>query len=794
MRILSFLCLFGLLTGSSAATGEEPLQVSGIYPHLTVYNGPDAKGRCKGSGGECGIGAVVPWAGKLWLITYSPHCPNGSADKLFTIDEDLALETRPESVGGTPAGRMIHRETEQLLIGPYLVDKKGDVRVIDPSVMPGRITAMARHLSDPANKVYYYDMEGMLYEADVNSLDVKKLFDKPVPGWHGKGAYTAQGRFVVANNGEMHAGGHSYKTLLVGGSPKSPEEMGVLAEWDGKNWKIVERKQFTDVTGPGGIEGNPDDESPLWSIGWDKRSVILKLLDKGKWLTYRLPKGTYTYDHRGGWYTEWPRIREVLPGKMLMDMHGVYYDFPKTFSATNSAGIRPLSSHLRYVPDFCGWNGQVVLAADDTSMLQNPMAGKSQSNLWFGTWEDLSNFGPRIGQGGPWINDVVKAGEASDPFLIGGYTRRAAHLKHDAESPVRFRFAVDRKGNGTWDEFESVEVPAGGYRFHTFPEDLDAEWIRVSADKNANATVFFQLSEPGKKTDPSLFASLADVDESAPFNAGIIRPGGTTKNLQYVQFGADGKNTYDAVDEALTFLRPSDDRSKQVERIAALEKDFKVDEASVIVEWKGKRYRLPKGNAAYDKSFPAGWPRGQRECVSERYLANWHGTFYEIPREGGIPKIKPVASHNKKIQDYCTWRGLLVMSGTKTDAMPDGNYFGSTDAGLWFGHIDDLWKLGKPVGHGGPWKATKVDAGDASDTYLMNGYDRKRLELSHDQDKPVTFTAEVNVAHDGWTTYETFTVQPGQRLEHAFPEAFGAYWIRFTTDKPCEATVMLTYE
>ncbi len=49
--------------------------------------------------------------------------------------------------------------------------------------------------------------------------------------------------------------------------------------------------------------------------------------------------------------------------------------------------------------------------------------------------------------------------------------------------------------------------------------------------------------------------------------------------------------------------------------------------------------------------------------------------------------------------DFCTWRGLLVISGTKPDAQPDGQYFRSPDgAGLWCGAIDDLWKFGKPVG------------------------------------------------------------------------------------------------
>ena len=88
-----------------AEGAADPLCISGVYPHLAVFNSVvKDDGQTYGSGGECGIGAVVPWAGKLWMITYSPHCPTGSTDKLYAVDEQLNLEIRPESIGGTPAG------------------------------------------------------------------------------------------------------------------------------------------------------------------------------------------------------------------------------------------------------------------------------------------------------------------------------------------------------------------------------------------------------------------------------------------------------------------------------------------------------------------------------------------------------------------------------------------------------------------------------------------------------------------------------------------------------------------
>ncbi len=84
-------------------------------------------------------GAVVPWADRLWVITYGPHLPFGSSDKLYEVTPELKQIIRPESVGGTPANRMVHRESQQLLIGPYLIDSNRGVRTIPPSRMPGRL-------------------------------------------------------------------------------------------------------------------------------------------------------------------------------------------------------------------------------------------------------------------------------------------------------------------------------------------------------------------------------------------------------------------------------------------------------------------------------------------------------------------------------------------------------------------------------------------------------------------------------------------------------------------------------
>jgi hypothetical protein len=237
----------------------------------------------------------------------------------------------------------------------------------------------------------------------------------------------------------------------------------------------------------------------------------------------------------------------------------------------------------------------------------------------------------------------------------------------------------------------------------------------------------------------------------------------------------------------------------------ALTNGFTEDAASIIVtRYDGQRFRLPKGDVALSAA-PAS--RGVRELIQERFLANFHGTFYEVPRGGTSPsgqrnmpdfqRMKPVTTHNRRITDFCTHRGLLVLSGVRADAANDGHVFRAAPGGpaLWFGAIDDLWKLGAPHGVGGPWKDTAVQAGAPSDPYLMAGYDRKTLTLSHDAQQPVEFTVEVDFYASGqWHEYRRFTVTPGQPLTHVFPAGYSAHWIRIVPKTNCTATAQFRYE
>jgi len=305
MKIIITIIGFAFLLGSC----QEPqhFTISGIYPHLSYYNNE----------GECGTGAVVPWAGRLWVVTYGPHFPNGSSDKLYEITPGLDQIIREESIGGTPANRMIHRESNQLFIGPYAIDAEGNVRAIPYEKMPGRHTGNARHLSDPESKIYYATMEEGFYEVDVQTLTINTLYPDAhvlqkegdmqqygplLPGAHGKGLYSGQGVLVYSNNGEAtKAALHDFRA-----------ESGALLEWDGKDWTMIRRNQFVEVTGPGGIYGNENPQTdPIWTTGFDFKSLLIGLRDNDQWAFFRLPKASHSYDGGHGWNTEWPRIRDI---------------------------------------------------------------------------------------------------------------------------------------------------------------------------------------------------------------------------------------------------------------------------------------------------------------------------------------------------------------------------------------------------------------------------------------------------------------------------------------------------
>ncbi|MGC9343028.1 MAG: hypothetical protein ACP5E3_10030, partial [Bacteroidales bacterium] len=116
-------------------------------------------------------------------------------------------------------------------------------------------------------------------------------------------------------------------------------------------------------------------------------------------------------------------------------------------------------------------------------------------------------------------------------------------------------------------------------------------------------------------------------------------------------------------------------------------------------------------------------------------------------------------------------------------------------AAIWAGVIDDLWKIGKPTGRGGPWKNSEVLANEPSDPYLIGFYDKRSLLLTHNSNQNVIFRLEVEpIGHGPWMKYMEIEVKAGEEYTYQFPDDFEARWIRFITDSDTRATTFLVYE
>ena len=818
MKYLFFILFLLLILGcknthkTNNITNSSYPNYSGIFPHLAFFN----------SEFECGTGAVVPWARKLWVVTYAPNAHTGSDDKLYEISPNLQINIRPESIGGTPANRMIHKESQQLFIGPYAIDKNRNVRTIPYTKAYGRPTGNARHLTNPKNKIYLATMEEGFYEIDVHSLKVKTLYKdtynkkSKAPksglfGYHGKGLYSSQARVVYSNNGQW---GKQAKI-----NPFTPS--GALATWNGKKWKEILRKQFVEVTGPGGIYGNKNPKTdPIWATGWDAKSVILMLLENGKWHKYRLPKASHSYDGAHGWNTEWPRIREIGQGdNLLMTMHGMFWNFPKTFSSQNSKGIRPLSSYLKVIGDFARWQDYVVFGCDDTARSQflNKRRAKghlpspqSQSNLWFIKPNKIDEIGTVIGRGAIWLNEKVVAKKSSTPYLFDGFRNRAVHLYSDR--PTQITIELDKKGNGQWSELTTLNI--NGYLWYNFNNTIDATWIRLSSNKNLNkAIAWFTYGDYKQRYySNKKFKGLANTldKEQTKLVGGLIRATdfkdkkrglGKPKTLHFAAINKNGKIGNYYLNEKMQLINDGNDKAW-----SWMQKNAKIPPRKNIIEEKenayfytddnDKKYLLPK-NSTF-KENPLGKGRICREVATERDLFNLGGTFFELPANNaaGFKRIRPVSTHNLQIYDYCSYRGLFVISGINLKNTNDNKHIIKSEdkkVALWVGAIDDIWQLGKPIGIGGPWLNSYVAKNEYSLPYLMTGYDKKSLSLK--SSKNTIITVEVDISGFGnWQVFKKFQLEGNQKFMYNFNKSFQAYWIRFKTSKDSKVSVILEYK
>ncbi len=452
--------------------------VSGVFPHLAQIGdlGPPRS--------EIGVGCLMPWAGKLYVLNYNSHKErSGRGVSLRRIHADMSMEIVPETLGvdGTYTNRFVHFQSNQIVIGPHVIDANHNIRTIK-ELQPLRVCGTTKHLTDPENLVYVLAMEGELFELNMRTYECRLVAElQNILSTEGEGkvhfkdCHCDYGRLVVCSNEYFES------------DWKRERSQGRLAEFDGKDWTILERKPFTCTAGRFGFG------QTIFATGWDQASAIMKVFtanDK-QWRTYRLPKASHCFDHK--WQTEWPRIREVEHERFLMDHHGMFYELSPWAYGNRVWGIRPISTHLWVHGDFCTWRGMLVLGADNASPSagHSPTTAEPQSGIWMGKTDDLWSFGKPKGWGGPWWEEPIKANVASDPYLMTGFEHKCIEISHTAGTNIRFDIQLDLHGHGKFVTYKTVETRDA--IIEVFPTGLSAHWMRIvpSADCVASAQLHY---------------------------------------------------------------------------------------------------------------------------------------------------------------------------------------------------------------------------------------------------------------------------------------------------------------
>ncbi len=451
---------------------------SGVMPHLAQVAdlGPPRS--------EIGVGCLMPWQGKLYVLNYVSHRKQtGSGTGLRVVEPDLSMRVHEAAVDGTYANRMVHHPSSQCIIGPHLIDRNHEVRTV-AQLVDVRLAGTAPHLTDPNDLVIVLGMEGELFELNVHTLecrqveDLQSALDTESEGLvHFKDCFTNSGRLMVCSNEYMDA------------DFRRQRSQGRLAErtLDGE-WKILDHNPYV------GFGALQTFGGTTYALGWDQASALLMVHTKANdvWTRYRLPKASHCFDHK--WQTEWPRIRSVEHERLLMDAHGMFYELSPHAYGNRIWGVRPISTHLWVIPDFCTWRGLMVIGSDNASadFGGNLTTAEPQSGIWMGKLDDLWSFGKPRGWGGPFWEEAVTARVPSDPYLMTGFDSKCLHISHDAGRNISFDVELDFQGDGKFHRYLRLETDS--YAVHSFPLGLSAHWVRIVPQGDCVASAIFHYT------------------------------------------------------------------------------------------------------------------------------------------------------------------------------------------------------------------------------------------------------------------------------------------------------------
>ena len=439
---------------------------------------------------ECGVGALIPWADRLYYSTYLAMPGDGAGTKIGYIDRNYADHTVLQT-DAIHTGRFIHWETEQLCIGCVAVEKDGTAHTIS-DLLNVRVSGFAVHLSTPTTHVYALSMEGKLYSVNLTTytateiINIKTTLSQTYV--HYKACWTHAAPFGSTDRVVCVSNVQSSATAALSGAVVAVDPIGLTASVKLQDSAIEVAGQY--YPSNGGI---------TYVIGKDHKSPFLGVManNNGAVFKYRFPQWTKAQD----WYIsqEWMRIRPVTTERFLMNAYGTWYNLSTWLNHSGAAGpenygvegtdypiLEPIARYVDTITDFCVFNGKFVIGTNNMSPHNGsfPNSGQANSAIKFSDIEDIWKGGKPIGRGYFWYKDSLTSGTASDAMLIRGYDKKSVQVYNGSASSIDITISVVNYSD-TY-TLSTLTVAAGAFGTYQFPDGCGGDWVKLTPSATLN--------------------------------------------------------------------------------------------------------------------------------------------------------------------------------------------------------------------------------------------------------------------------------------------------------------------
>lgn len=419
---------------------------------------------------ETGIGAIVPFAGKLWFITYPDVNNNGRGTGLWVMDERMQPVLVAET-NVTSAARITFANA--LFIGVHKITDAGVVTPITGFGANDRIAGYAKLAGK--SDLYAMTMDGIIWKVNPTTCVATQT-----------GLTTPNGQAGLNITGQAHGkevwghsdGDHLFCTL----NKENPDgRLGIYTVSTGA-WTDVDAGHNSWVA----VAGSYDGKGHIFATGHDGLSALLWMFNGQTFdatpRKFRIPLPSD--QQKEGWQQEWMRIRAVETERYLMDLHGGFFQLSPFLArddafATAMPRVEPIARHMRTIPDYAFWNGYLVLGGNQATPQSGNKylnVGQPQSGLLFTTLDDIWSWGKPAGTGFWYRNASVTSGVQSEYMLLRGYNQKELNLVNgtgtDLSVDVRLRMG-EMAGDYT---YTTITVPANSHAGVLLPA---ADWAAV---------------------------------------------------------------------------------------------------------------------------------------------------------------------------------------------------------------------------------------------------------------------------------------------------------------------------